>query len=115
MRPEVQAFFARLDEIDIGPFEPDEDRRLTDYPHMPQGTCYLSSRLLAETYPELTVIYGTVTFFIGGSSGQFDHAWCTRADGLIIDMTWSPPAAATDVTYWPQEDNAAVTREDDRR
>jgi len=47
MRPEVAAFLARIAELNLQPVPADPDRATADYPRMPAGTCYLSSRALA--------------------------------------------------------------------
>jgi len=78
----VAALATRLVELDLRPgdLERDERRPLADYPTMPAGTCFISSRVLAELYPELDVVYG----HIGGVA----HAWnVRRGDGQLVDST----------------------------
>ncbi len=99
MRSEVAAFQARLEDLQLRP-QPRDDRRVVeDYPAMPPHTCYISSRVLAECFPELEVRYGRVMFTLRGVPCQFDHAWNVTADGRIVDTTWTPPPDATDVVY----------------
>jgi hypothetical protein len=98
--PEV---LARIDELDLTPgrYPRDEHRPITDYPRMPERTCYLSSRILVECYPELDVVYGKLTWFHGDAGVTWDHAWNVTPDGRVVDSTWTAPPGASDITYWP--------------
>jgi len=81
----------------------DERRPLADYPRLPAGTCELAAKLLAAYYPELRVVSGILEWTEGGARFVMDHAWCVRADGVIVDSTWEPPPGAGGVTYRQQE------------
>jgi hypothetical protein len=51
IRPEVAAFGDRIEELGLTPQPRDDHRPITDYPRMPKGTCYMSSRYLAVVFP----------------------------------------------------------------
>jgi hypothetical protein len=67
---------------------------------MPRNTCYLSSRYLAEVFPELRVCYGRLTFVVRGIPGGVDHAWNLLPDGRILDSTSTLGPEAEDIQYW---------------
>jgi hypothetical protein len=71
---------------------------------MPPGTCYLSSRILAECFPELEVRYGTLTWLERGELFGMEHAWNVRPDGTIVDSTWQPEDGAEGITYADAEE-----------
>jgi hypothetical protein len=99
LRPEVVAWLDRVEQLGLRPFPRDDARPVSDYPKMPPHTCYLSSRTLAEVYPELAVRYGRLSFRLGGAQVEIDHAWNVTTDGTIVDSTWTPPRGAEEVTY----------------
>jgi hypothetical protein len=104
IRPAILLVLQRMDELDLTVQSRDDDRPVDQYPSMPTGTCYVSSRILAEVFPELSVVYGKVTFFVHGIGCEVDHAWNVRPDGQIVDSTLRLPGSAEDVRYWPGEE-----------
>jgi hypothetical protein len=102
---DFEAFSLRLEELGLRPgvIVRDDHRPVSDYPRFPAGLCYLASRTLAECYPELTVVYGRLTWWQGGVYCELDHAWCTTPNGRVVDSTWSPPREAGGINYWPNE------------
>lgn len=60
----------------------------TDYPQMPRGTCYQSSRLLADLHPELRYAEGHLIIRVGLAESRIAHAWNVhRETGQIVDST----------------------------
>lgn len=101
---DLDAFLSRLAELPLpGSVAPDPQRPISDYPRMPRGTCYMSSRTLAEIFPELQVVYGRVTWFVRDVGCTLDHAWNVTPAGVIVDSTLEPDPDAEQVTYWPNE------------
>jgi hypothetical protein len=99
VRAEVAAFIERVAEVGAHVRPRNDSRPIGEYPQMPPRTCYLSSRFLAECFPELAVQYGQVTFFVNDVGCQVDHAWNVTPDGRIVDSTWTPPEQARHVVY----------------
>lgn len=95
---------ARIDELDLRPQPRDDHRSITDYPRMPPRTCNLSPQILAEIYPELSVICGRLTWRMSYGQVDISHAWNVTPDGTIFDSTWEPPDGAEDIEYRPEED-----------
>lgn len=69
---------------------------MTDYPQMPKGTCYQSSRIMAAMYPELSYVEGWMVFTDedgadiitpSGVPMAIEHAWNVTPDGEIVDST----------------------------
>ena len=55
---------------------------------MPEGTCVISSQLLAQQFPELEFVAGVVVAYEPGSDAEWlEHAWNVTADGKIVDTT----------------------------
>ncbi len=106
--PLADAFAARVRELDlyVDEFERDERRALATYPTFPPGTCRWAARALADAYPELVAVEGTLVFVHrrDGDVWRIAHAWNTRSDGLIVDATvprLPAPAEVVAVVYVP--------------
>jgi hypothetical protein len=79
------------------------------YPKMPRGTCYQSSRTLADLYPELSYVEGYVEIAPqlmdrpGAAPVRVAHAWNVTPHGTVVDSTW--PYPEVERRYFP---NAAA-------